>query len=84
MNSAFHTNDEKEEWSDIDESESEDEIVSSRKRKSWQDIIKRENAKPKNNENENDENECAICFDCFVSKDACCTTPCGHKFHSNC
>lgn len=28
--------------------------------------------------------ECAICYDCFTSTDACSTTPCNHKFHSKC
>jgi hypothetical protein len=32
----------------------------------------------------NECNECAICYDCFTSTDACSTTPCGHKFHSKC
>ena len=81
------------EWSDIDESDESDNDnkLFSRKRSSWQDIIKKENntklinpVKKKNKNIENDTNECAICFDVFIKKDACFTTHCGHKFHSNC
>lgn len=70
----------------------------SRRRQSWQDIaiasslasrkkivaIIEDDEEEKEKTNECTTSECAICYDCFTSTDACSTTPCGHKFHSKC
>jgi hypothetical protein len=67
----------------------------SRRRQSWQDIaiasslasrtrLADEVKEVTEEVNQECTSECAICYDCFASTDACCTTPCGHKFHSKC
>ena len=65
----------------------------SRRRQSWQDIAiasslasrtRLVEVEEKKEVTEEANQECAICYDCFTSTDACSTTPCGHKFHSKC
>ena len=87
---------EDEEDEDEDEYDDDDELSPlCRRRPDWSGIMKREmtslasvavavaSASASAIEN-TDDNQCAICYDCFVSTDACSTTPCGHKFHSAC
>ena len=81
-------------WADDFDFEETSPIV--RRQSSWSDIMKRERVgeikkEVKTSKREEEEAEevvkdldCAICFDCFTPKDACSTTPCGHKFHSAC
>ena len=81
-------------WADDFDFEETSPIV--RRQSSWSDIMKRERVgeikkEVKTSKREEEEGEevvkdldCAICFDCFTPKDACSTTPCGHKFHSAC
>jgi hypothetical protein len=71
----------------------------SRRRQSWQDIAiasslasrtrlvveeKVKEVAESKDSNQECTSECAICYDCFTTTDACSTTPCGHKFHSKC
>jgi len=46
--------------------------------------IKSEQEKHKQEKNKQEDNSCSICFDTMVNNGPLTTTPCGHKFHSEC